>query len=81
MLLAGDEFGNSQSGNNNPYCQDNRIGWVQYQNRSSDAKALGIFVKNLIAFRKEHRVLRQENAMCFNDYKHLGMPDLSYHGI
>lgn len=80
LLVGGDECLNSQEGNNNPYCQDNRIGWVQYQNRSSDAKALGIFVKNLIAFRKEHRVLRQENAMCFNDYKHLGMPDLSYHG-
>ncbi len=42
LLVGGDECLNSQEGNNNPYCQDNRIGWVQYQNRSSDAKALGI---------------------------------------
>ena len=80
LICGGDECLNSQEGNNNPYCQDNAIGWVQYRTRSTDAKALTSFLTNLIAFRKEHRVLRQENAMRFTDYCHVGMPDLSYHG-
>ena len=80
LICGGDECLNSQEGNNNPYCQDNAIGWVQYRTRSADAKALTSFLTNLITFRKEHRVLRQENAMRFTDYCHVGMPDLSYHG-
>ncbi len=80
LLLAGDECLNSASGNNNPYCQDNPVGWANFSSRSKEAKNLQKFVKNLIAFRKENTVIRQENAMKFNDYLHVGMPDLSYHG-
>ncbi|MDD6195214.1 MAG: alpha-amylase family glycosyl hydrolase [Lachnospiraceae bacterium] len=79
LLRSGDEVANSQKGNNNPYCQDNPIGWVQYVKTKGRGELLE-FVRNLIAFRREHPILRSEKAMHLNDYKHLGAPDLSYHG-
>lgn len=57
MLLAGDEAGNSQAGNNNAYCQDNPTGWVDWPGREP---ALEAFVARLIAFRRAHPVLRQK---------------------
>lgn len=80
LLASGDECLNSQGGNNNAYCQDNPTGWVQFALRSTEAKRMLFFTKQLIAFRKVHKVLTQEDAMQFSDYKHIGMPDLSYHG-
>ncbi len=56
MLLAGDEIGNSQDGNNNAYAQDNPIGWIDWAN--ADAALLS-FVVRLIALRRAHPVLRQ----------------------
>lgn len=56
MLLAGDEIGNSQHGNNNAYCQDNPIGWVNWDDADEDLMA---FVHRLSAFRAEHRAVRQ----------------------
>ena len=79
LLLAGDENANTQKGNNNPYCQDNRVGWVTYSS-AKEKLELREFTRKMIAFRKEHPVLRGEEAMRLNDYKHQGIPDLSYHG-
>ncbi len=79
LLVAGDEVANSQQGNNNPYCQDNEIGWVQYGN-TKEQKELKRFTEALLRFRKEHPILRSECGMHMNDYAHLGAPDLSYHG-
>lgn len=56
MLLAGDELGNSQSGNNNVYAQDNEIGWIDWA--SPDTELLG-FVRRLIGVRRRFSVLRQ----------------------
>ncbi|MDX6750752.1 glycogen debranching protein GlgX [Geminicoccaceae bacterium 1502E] len=56
MLLAGDELGNSQNGNNNAYCQDNEIGWVNWENADEDLMA---FVARLIRLRREHPVFRR----------------------
>lgn len=42
MLLAGDEFGNSQSGNNNPYCQDNEITWLNWKQQKSKWNFTGL---------------------------------------
>ncbi len=60
LILAGDELGNSQSGNNNAYCQDNPIGWVDWgpDNQGSDPEFL-TFCQNIVAFRKQHPILRQ----------------------
>jgi glycogen operon protein len=56
MLLAGDEFGRSQGGNNNAYCQDNELSWLDWQNL--DSKQLA-FTHQLIEFRKQHPVFRR----------------------
>jgi isoamylase len=56
MLLGGDEFGRTQNGNNNAYCQDNEISWFSWQRRDSE---LFEFTKRLIAFRKQHPVFRR----------------------
>lgn len=78
LLLAGDEALNSQQGNNNAYCQDNKTGWVNWK-RNTGMEALQEFVQKLAAFRKAHPVIRKAEPMHLNDYQHKGCPDLSYH--
>ena len=80
LLRGGDEILNTQEGNNNPYCQDNSLGWVQYAANSKAKSGMVEFVSNLISFREKHTIICQENPMKMADYKHIGMPDLSYHG-
>ena len=75
MFLAGDEFGNTQYGNNNCYCQDNEYSWLDwdYLNKNRD---LFEFCKFMIDFRHRHRIIREKlpNAVC-------GMEPLLAHGI
>lgn len=78
-LLAGDEFGNSQGGNNNVYCQDNETGWVDWS-RLGREKSFFHYVKELIAFRKKHGILHQKEALTGTDRSGSGIPDISYHG-
>nr|WP_294491448.1 alpha-amylase family glycosyl hydrolase [uncultured Mediterraneibacter sp.] len=78
-LLAGDEFYNSQKGNNNVYCQDNETGWVDWSKLKTD-DSLFRFVKELIAFRKDHPCLHREDELQGLDRTGCGMPDVSYHG-
>lgn len=56
MVLAGDEIGHTQQGSNNAYCQDNEISWLNWAEADTDMLA---FTKRLIAFRKNHPILRQ----------------------
>lgn len=79
MIFMGDEFGNSQEGNNNPYCQDNEITWLDWKDLEKNAE-LYEFFKELVSLRKEHPVLRQEKQLRLMDYIASGYPDLSYHG-
>jgi isoamylase len=58
MLLGGDEFGRTQTGNNNAYCQDNEISWFNW-NRSQEQNALLEFTQRLIQLRKDHPVFRR----------------------
>ena len=60
MLLAGDEFGRSQMGNNNAYCQDNEISWLDWRLAEANKDLLRFF-KLLIALRKAHPVFRRED--------------------
>ena len=78
MLMSGDEDCNSQKGNNNAYCQDNEIGWKDW-NLTGQAKEFAKYIRKLIAFRKEHEILRMEQPMQLADTKSCGCPDLSYH--
>ena len=80
MLLAGDEFGNSQSGNNNPYCQDNEITWLNWNQQKSNAEFYR-FVKASIAFRKAHPVFHQVEPLLGMDSLGCGQPDISCHGM
>lgn len=65
MFLAGDEFGNTQYGNNNPYCQDNEISWLDWSYLEKN-RDLFEFFKFMIAYRHKHAVIRKKlpNAVC-----------------
>lgn len=60
MIVAGDEVGNSQGGNNNAYCQDNDIGWIDWSGLDDPFLA---FCQKMIALRKAHPELRQERFL------------------
>src|SRR3546814_15982343 len=59
MLVAGDEFGRTQGGNNNAYCQDNEISWIDWQAVDDSGRSLQDFVQRLIRFRKSHIVFHR----------------------
>ncbi|MFO1371646.1 MAG: glycogen debranching protein GlgX [Candidatus Competibacteraceae bacterium] len=59
MLLAGDELGRSQNGNNNAYCQDNEINWLSWIDTPPDEQEFLDFVRRLLHLRREHPVLRR----------------------
>lgn len=73
MILAGDELGKSQGGNNNAYCQDNEIGWVNWD--SLDEEFLN-FCQKIIAFRKDNPILRQKRFLHAQPIEIDGTPDL-----
>lgn len=79
MLLAGDEMGNTQNGNNNAYCQDNMISWLNWNMQKAN-QPLWDFTKGLIGFRKKHRILHMPSELKVMDTMSCGYPDLSYHG-
>jgi glycogen operon protein len=60
MLLAGDEMGRTQLGNNNAYCQDNEVSWLNWDVRTDDRRFRG-FVQRLIALRRAHPVFRRRH--------------------
>lgn len=80
LLLAGDEFGNSKSGNNNAYCQDNEISWLNW-NQIKNNENIWRFARHLIAFRKAHPVLHMEKEAMNMDHLACGHPDVSFHGV
>ncbi len=78
-ILAGDEFANSQKGNNNVYCQDNEISWVDWRQLEKE-KELFEYVKELIALRKKYPLLHSKTPLLGIDKSSSGVPDISYHG-
>ncbi|MCR5544233.1 MAG: glycogen debranching protein GlgX [Eubacterium sp.] len=77
MLLSGDEFANTQWGNNNAYCQDNKISWLDWSYLDKN-KDLYNYVRRLIAFRKKHPVFASNSYDYGNNGT--GYPELSLHG-
>src|SRR5438876_2406811 len=59
MLLGGDEFGRTQNGNNNAYCQDNELSWFHWEKWDENQKALFEFTRRLIQLRRQHPVFRR----------------------
>jgi glycogen operon protein len=79
LILAGDEFENTQGGNNNPYCIDDEISWLNWK-AASTAGEMYKFVKELIQFRDEHKILHRPKPLMACDQRSCGYPDVSYHG-
>ncbi len=76
MILAGDEIGRTQQGNNNAYCQDNAISWLDWGNLSIQNDLLRYF-RLLIQFRKNHDILRYDSFLIQNGYG----PRITWHGF
>jgi len=79
MLLGGDEIGRTQAGNNNAYCQDNEISWLDWRLRERHAE-LHRFTKTLIAFRRSHPVLRRSTFLTGRGTRAHPQFDVSWHG-
>ena len=79
MILAGDEFGNTQWGNNNAYCQDNDISWLNWDLLKTNSELFHFFRK-MISFRKAHAALRNRYHFQNKDYMGSGYADISWHG-
>ncbi|WP_394850007.1 glycogen debranching protein GlgX [Pendulispora brunnea] len=77
MLVAGDEFGRTQRGNNNAYCQDNEISWLDW-NWSDEGKALFEFTKKLLRIRREHPALQRSKFFQGRDIHGTQLPDLAW---
>ena len=77
MLLAGDEFGRSQKGNNNAYCQDNETSWVDWE-IDSEGRALMEFTRRMIALRNEYPILRRARFLKGKFNEELGVKDVTW---
>lgn len=77
MFYAGDEFANTQFGNNNAYCQDSAISWLDWTRLEKYGNLFNYFAR-LIDFRKQHPVLRKNDF--YTGYNSSGYPEISYHG-
>lgn len=80
MLLAGDEFGRTQKGNNNAYCQDNAMTWIDWRLPEKNKEVLE-FTKMLIMFRKEKPLYHRSEMLSTMDTRGVGAPGVSGHGI
>ncbi len=79
MLAAGDEFGRSQLGNNNAYCQDNEMSWLDWRHAESDeGRALTAFTARLIALRRQHPLLRGTRFLFGNAQVLPGIKDVDW---
>ncbi|MCI9140031.1 MAG: hypothetical protein HFI78_10100 [Lachnospiraceae bacterium] len=78
LIVSGDEFGNSQKGNNNPYCQDNEISWLNWRLMESN-RDIYQFMKQMIELRREHPILHTKREMEMFESAQKGFPDVSYH--
>ena len=79
MFFMGDEFGHTKQGNNNAYCQDNKVNWINWKYDKAGQELLE-FTKELIAFRRKHPILHSKKILRAMDYATKGYPDISYHG-
>ncbi|WP_339411349.1 glycogen debranching protein GlgX [Pseudomonas sp. EA_35y_Pfl2_R5] len=77
MLLAGDEFGRTQHGNNNAYCQDNELSWVDW-NIDEEGHALIAFCQRLIDLRRSHPILRRRRFLVGHYNEELGVKDVTW---
>lgn len=79
MILMGDEMGRTQYGNNNTYCHDNELNWLNWAFIEKNAD-LFAFARHIINFRRQHPVLRNKEHYRNRDYKNSGYADITFHG-
>lgn len=79
LLYGGDEFANTQMGNNNPYCQDNDTAWIKW-NKTEMGRELLDYTKFMIGMRKANRILHSKTMLRGIDTLSCGFPDISFHG-
>ena len=79
MIFMGDEFGNSQKGDNNAYCVDTPLTWLNWSNLASH-EHVHDFIQTLIEFRKTLNIYHQQKEFVGSDYMAYGYPDVSLHG-
>jgi isoamylase len=77
MILAGDEFGRTQNGNNNAYCQDTEISWLNW-NITEKGKALIQFVKKLAHLRHKYPILRRNRFLTGQYVEEVGVKDVTW---
>lgn len=75
MLVAGDELGKTQMGNNNPYCQDNEISWINWEKKD---EALLAFTQKIIHFTKRHPVFNRRGWFIGLPIKGIGVEDIAW---
>jgi isoamylase len=78
MLLAGDEIGRTQQGNNNAYCQDNEISWVEWEKIRSEDQQLRRFVSYLVHLRRRHRVFSRPRFFRGEVLSQAGVKDITW---
>ena len=79
MILMGDEMGRTQQGNNNAYCQDSELSWVDWK-RAEEFQDIFEFTKKMIKFRKTNTPLRRKHYFTATDTNDNGLTDISWHG-
>jgi glycogen operon protein len=78
MVLAGDEFGRTQKGNNNAYCQDNEVSWVDWTGIDDNGRALTEFVRKLTTLRHALPVLRRNRFLTGEMREDMGVKDVKW---
>jgi glycogen operon protein len=78
MLLAGDEFGRTQGGNNNAYCQDNEMSWLDWEGIDEKHESLARFTQRLIAIRRALPMLRRGRFLTGQQDEELGVKDVTW---
>ncbi len=78
LIFMGDEFGNSQSGNNNPYCIDSQVTWLDWRDLKKNT-VLTEYLRKMVDLRKAHKLLRSGRELYMIDTENCGYPEMSYH--
>jgi isoamylase len=78
MILAGDEIGRSQRGNNNAYCQDNELSWIDWEGIRPEDEQLRDFVRYLVALRRNHRVFSRPRFFRGEAVSAAGLKDITW---
>ena len=80
MLLGGDEILRTKQGNNNTYCQDNEISWIDWGFREKNSEMYR-FTREIISFRRSHAVLRRRSFLTGRHEEGHEAPDIKWHGV